>query len=297
MRLPHVRYATRSGRTSAGTTFDLSCATAVAWSDELLGWEWTMDDTTGAATRKARKFKLRVAMTSASEAASLLDLADRDASAGVEGTLTVGDGVDAWSLSCGVMSGSAIGVGPGFVVYELTMHSVRPVWRRYATHSLLPSPGSDAASGTAGLDLPTDLPTDLSGTRRATGASRIVARSECMLGFRFFGPCTNPYATVTAEDGTGSTRTNTYGVTGSCQYTSESIVIDPLGRGSIGASVYKASQSGARTNLYDSRRRGASGSGSYVFERMPAGTLTVSWPQTFGVDVTVIEERGALPWT
>ena len=74
-------------------------------------------------------------------------------------------------------------------------------------------------------------------------------------------------------------------------------MVDPLGRGGVGTSVYMIEEDGSVSNLYDARRRGAEGSGSYIFERMPAGAITVAWPQSFGVDVVTIEERGALSWS
>lgn len=298
VRVPKVTYKTRSGSTGSGTTFDLSPAGgAFAWDDDLMGWEWTMSDTTGQATRKARKASLKVAFTSLATARGFLAMADQDARDGVEGTLTVGEGDDAWELTCGVMSGSLIGASQGAVAYSLKLHATRPVWRRYRTHVLVPGSGSGGGTTTTGLDLPADLPTDLAGTIRATESRTFETESECSVFLCFYGPCSNPYATISCDDGMGHTKTNVYGVGATAGYDGDRIVIDPLGRGSIGTSVYMVDASGAVTNLYHARRRGDSGSGSYVFETMPAGRLTVSWPQSFGVDVVTIEERGALPWS
>lgn len=297
MRLPRLTYTTRAGTTDAGTTFDLSpSGGCVAWDDSLMGWEWTMDDTTGQGTRKARKVSLQAAFTSPSVARDFLALADRDARDGVEGTLTVGEGDGAWELACGVMSGECVGFSGRAVAYKLTLHATRPVWRRYRTHSLLPSTGTGDGVTTTGLDLPSDLGLDLAGTIHATGSRTFSIDSECSVCLRFYGPCSNPYAIISSDDGMGHVTTNTYGVNAAASYEGDRIVIDPLGRGSIGTSVYLVSSSGSTTNLYDARVRGAEGSGSYVFETMPAGTLTVSWPQSFGIDVITIEERGSLPW-
>lgn len=297
MRLPRLTYTTASGPTDAGTEFDLSCGEAFAWDDSLMGWEWSMDDTTGQATRKARKLTLGVAMASRDEAASLLALADIDARNGVEGTLAAGEGEDRWELRCGIMSGDLIGASPGAVAYKLTLHAVEPVWRRTRTHVLLPWAGSGSGSATTGLDLGADMPFDLAGTIRDTASRTFDIGAECLVGLRFYGPCANPYATVTSDDGAGGSKSNVYGVNATCEHEGDRIVVDPLGRGGIGTSVYMVEADGSTSNLYDSRRRGAEGSGSYIFERMPAGAITVAWPQSFGVDVVTIEERGALPWS
>ena len=99
---------------------------------------------------------------------------------------------------------------------------------------------------------------------------------------------------MTSRSGARST-SNRFGVNASAE-TGERIVIDPLGRHTVGSSVYKVGAFGERTNLFDSRVRGTEGSGSYVFATMPAGSLSVAWPQEFGVTLDTIEERGSLPW-
>ena len=44
------------------------------------------------------------------------------------------------------------------------------------------------------------------------------------------------------------------------------------------------------------RRRGAQGTGSYIFERVHKGAQTVTWAQDFGLDIEEIRERSEPPW-
>lgn len=116
----------------------------------------------------------------------------------------------------------------------------------------------------------------------------VETKAGALARITFFGPCASPYVVIAG---------NVYGVSGASAAAGEMIVIDPLGQRVPSGSVYRVGKYGERTNLYHKRRRGVSGSGSYPFERIPHGASYVSWPQSIGVDVEVIEERGTPPWS
>lgn len=122
----------------------------------------------------------------------------------------------------------------------------------------------------------------------AASRLEVATKAGALARITFFGPCANPYVVIAG---------NVYGVTGASASFGEQIVIDPLGIRTPGAAVYHVGKYGETTNLYAKRRRGVEGSGSYAFERLPYGESYASWPQSFGVDIEVIEERGTPPWS
>lgn len=272
--------------TSDGTAYDLQDAEVqVLGSTDLSGWEWSVDSSTGATSREARQYSCSWVVFDAEVANDLMRRADGDAKARTPGTLAV----DGWRLSCYVLSGALGSYNRRQRVYTLTFYAPEPVWRRSTAYHLLPYTGTQTDDS---LDYPHDYGHDYGGALGSYGIHAITSEGPCLLGITFFGACVNPYCRVRTADGT----TNTYGVNASADI-GERIVIDPLGRRVVGGSVYKVNTYGESTNLFDARLRGSEGSGSYVFQSLPAGTMTVSWPQSYGVDIDVIEERGQLPWT
>lgn len=283
-----VTYTTASGDSTAGTTFDLSSAKAIGWSNDLLGWSWDADKDTGAITRAARTYELMVVAIDVATFDELSRRMEQDAVSGRMGTLSV----DGWELSCSAKTAAPKHVGDGIVSAKLTLYATDPTWRRVTSHTLVPESGQQTE--TTGLDYPTDYGYDYAGTTRSSGIESFSLAVESSIRVIFWGPCTNPYCTVTSRSGARSV-SNRFGVNASAE-TGERIVIDPLGRHAVGSSVYKVGAFGERTNLFDSRVRGVEGSGSYVFATMPSGALSVAWPQEFGVTLETIEERGSLPW-
>lgn len=284
-----VTYTTASGDTASGTTFDLSSARAIGWGNDLLGWSWDADKDTGVITRAARTYELMVVAIDVATFDELSRRMEQDAVSGRMGTLSV----DGWKLSCSAKTAAPKHVGDGIVSAKLILYATDPTWRRVTSHTLVPESGQQTE--TTGLDYPTDYTFDYAGTTRSSGIESFSLAVESAIRVTFWGPCTNPYCTVTSRTQGGGTRSNRFGVNADAA-TGERIVIDPLGRHAVGASVYRVGAFGETTNLFDSRVRGVEGSGSYVFATMPAGNLSVAWPQEFGVTLETIEERGSLPW-
>lgn len=283
-----VIYTTASGANYTGTTFDLTGAQALAWSNGLLGWSWKADDNTGAISRKARTYKLRAVGLDYGLLNELSRWLESDIEAGLQGKLVV----DGWELLCSASVADAKRIGSDIATVEFTFHTTDPTWRRITTHSLMPNSASDNDVTVTGLNFPFDFEFDFAGSSSSSKIETIDLSVKSYVRITFFGPCSNPYVRISSADGATN---NIYGVDAEADF-SERIVIDPLGRKVVGGSVYKADALGKKTNLYDKRQRGITGSGTYVFESLPAGALSVSWPQSFGVDIETIEERGSLPW-
>lgn len=269
--------------TNSGRAFDLQGPSWLVSSD-VRGWELSVDSGTGTVEQGARSLSGDVCFLDEDEANDFLRLTAQEARDGLRGTLDV----DGWQLACMVTSGKAASWSRRHRIYTVTFYASDPIWRRSTTYHMLPSTGTATDDS---LDFPFDYQHDYGGTLGTYGSRTITSEGVCSIGVVFFGPCANPYCRVAS-----SSLTNTYGVDSSAA-PGERIVIDPLGKRVVGGSIYLVSGYGERTNLFDARLRGAEGSGSYVFQQMPGGEMRVSWPQSYGIDVAVIEERTALPWT
>lgn len=70
-------------------------------------------------------------------------------------------------------------------------------------------------------------------------------------------------------------------------YEGERVVID-----SASGTVIKIGRMGEETNLYNARGKEYS-----VFEKIPPGYQTVSWAGTFGIDLTIFDERSEPKWS
>lgn len=70
-------------------------------------------------------------------------------------------------------------------------------------------------------------------------------------------------------------------------YEGERLIID-----SAAGTVKKIGRLGEETNLYNARRKDYS-----VFQKIPPGVQTVSWPGTYGVDIILYDERSEPKWS
>lgn len=275
---PRVSYTTGDG-----TVFEFDHEHALLASDDERAWEFATDD--GSPVLEARSLDARLAYTGEpmrDECARLLALAFGDLEAGTPGTYRVGD----WSLGCYLLKGDAYSSTPGWAGWKVKLYAPDPVWRRETTISLLPGSGQEVSAET--LDHPHDYPHDY-GTSAAAGAEILVPGSlPCDLRIVFYGYAVSPYIRVAG---------NTYQVNVTVP-TGGYLTVDPLRKSSMaGDSVRLVGPYGDSQDVFSKRLRGAEGSGSYIFQRVPPGAQQVTWPQGFGVDLTVIERRGGLPWT
>ena len=232
------------------------------------------------ASRPAREIELEVkssdpAALDAAEAAF-----DRDVDLNKPGRLISPNG---WMQQAFVTKTTPSDIFLGSVIAKLTVVLLDGVWRKEVKHVL--KPDTQALISGSGLDYPHDFDFDLGGS--IPGKDMEFIR-DSKVRITFFGPCQDPYVRI------GS---NLYGVKGVTVAAGERVVIDPTLVGEYGRAIRLVGTYGAERNLFSKRIRGAKGSGSYAFEPVAGGYLPVSWPQTYGIDIDEIRERGGLPWS
>lgn len=241
--------------------------------DPLRSREW--DATLGfrklySATRPARSVKLSV-VTSREEADRACEAFDLDVSETAPGTLTLGE----WSQSALVTASSADVWRVDTIELTVTVALLDGVWRRPRAKSFMKS----AQGGGGWLDYPHGYPYGL-------GSPSPVTDMDCGLGgvpkITVYGPAVNPYVIIAG---------NRYEVDVTVP-AGGYLVIDALKR-----TVKMTDQAGVVTDCFaDAKRGSGEGSGEYVFQPVPGGSVEVSWDNSFGFDVTVYEERGEATW-
>ncbi len=232
------------------------------------------------ASRTAREVELEV-KSSDPVALDAAEVAfDRDVDLGNPGKLVSPDG---WTQRAFVTKTVPSDIFLGNVTAKLTVILLDGVWRKIVRHAL--KPDSQALISGSGLDYSHDFDFDLGGS--IPGKDMEFIR-DSMVRITFWGPCQDPYVRI------GS---NLYGVKGVTVAAGEKVVIDPTLVGEYGRAIRLVGTYGAERNLFSKRIRGAKGSGSYAFEPVSGGYLPVSWPQTYGIDIDEIRERGGLPWS
>ena len=165
---------------------------------------------------------------------------------------------------------------------KLTFALLGEAWMRSTTTMLTPS----EAALVGGLDYEYDYPHDYGADVNERAVVEVA--QPALVRITVFGQCEDPWVSIAG---------NKYGVNVSVPEGAR-LVIDPTLKGSMNhdAVVVKGIY-GDVTDAYPMRMRGAKGSGSYIFEEVPAGVNEIKWPGTFSANVEVIERRSALPWT
>lgn len=133
------------------------------------------------------------------------------------------------------------------------------------------------------LDFPFNFPHDLNGT---VNVRQIInhSLSSADLLIRIYGAVTAPEVTIAG---------NVYGVDGTVTLTTNQLLeIDTKAQTVELVDVY-----GNRTSKLQARKAGAKGSGTYIFEKVPAGELNVSVNKDFAVDVCVYEYASEPEWS
>jgi hypothetical protein len=270
---------------SNGNVFDLAThAVRLLASNDLSGWKWstdTINNTTTFYRAPTDIGSLQVEFYGdymIDNAEYLIALCDNDTASGAIGTLTIGD----WSLNCNVSAGDFKDSDQGYISYTLTIHADSPVWHRTTAYRF----AVQTSVGTSGLNFPHDFPHDLSAP--VIGNLTVVNPSLCPSDFLLiiYGPATNPAITIS-----GTTyQVNVTVPSGSILF------IDSANKGIKSASIFMRTRDGSIVNEFSTRVRGSLGSGSYIFQPIPVGDMTVSWSGTFGFDLELYEGRGKRPW-
>lgn len=207
----------------------------------------------------------------------LYRLTTADVEAGKQGKLTIGG----FDMSCTVIgqANSVYNYGDRFLECDLSIRIDDPVWR---TSTVYPFRKPVEVESTGFLDYPYDYPYDYTPSAKASTVENLSSQqggSDFLL--RAYGPCKNPYVQIAG---------NSYRV---------NVTVPPGGFlevNSAEGTVELVSMYGERTNAYADRQRGASGSGSYIFQRIPSGTSIVSWNNAFDFDLELFDERSIPPW-
>ena len=269
--------------TSSGEAIRLSGGASWLYSIDAHGWERTADGSS--ATLEARDLSGTLSFgrgASREECDRLLALAWADMDSGEPGCLRVGE----WRMRCYLLKLEPSLVTGDNASFSVTLHAPEPIWRRETTYQLLPNSGREMENET--LDYPHDYAHDF-GTSSVSGVTiDVPGVSPCDVRIRVYGHAVAPYVRIGA---------NTYQVNVTVP-DGAILTVDTTRKGSmLGDSVTLRGRYGDVQDVFAKRLRGAEGSGSYIYELVPPGPQVVSWPQSFGVDVTLIERRGALPWT
>lgn len=229
------------------------------------------------AARKARKETVTVAMLDLAAADALRLAADADLASMTPGTLDF----DGWSQRCYIAGIEAKAVAGGAAVVELEAVLLDGVWRRRDSYEFRPGTGS----GTVGIGHGYDYGYAYGYPYSEETSREIEVDSIVASPFRIivYGPAVRPSVTIGGNRYQVSTDVPDGGY----------LLID-----SIEGTVTKVAKNGYKTNaLPDAVLGGGVGSGSYIFEDIPAGTSAVSYDGSFGWDLEVYREDGAVPWT
>lgn len=261
--------------------FDLSCPELFAGEPSgfrEVGWDYALGyrDVTHAA-RKARKTSVSVAALDLSRADAFRRACDADVAAMDPGTVEA----DGWSQRCYVAGLSLKSRAGGAAVLSLELLLLDGVWRKAKTWQFLPSAGSGEVGEPHGYPYGYGYgyPYDAGGSEGID----VGGVSPCPARLTVYGPATSPSVTI-----------------GGNRYQVDVDVPDGayLTVDGVAGTVYMVARNGYRTNcLGDAVLGSGEGSGSYIFERVPAGASSVGYSGAFGFDLDVYREEGAVPWT
>ncbi len=273
-----------SYRAHDGRTIDLN--TDVLWVADLQdmranAWTYTL---AARGIKGVSRSAITSKMTIRTKQPTLLDdvcaLFDMDMQAQWPGTITVNG---EWGQRAYVVA-SSLGMlpMPDYAQVDCTVVLCDGVWRKaLPTQHFFP-----AAAGTGGqLDLPTDLPTDL-GTSRIAMLVSNPGVQPAEFTATIFGPCSDPAFTI------GS---NVYKVSDVAVPSGGYIALSATG---LEKSIKLVAANGDVTNIFSHGRRGSgTGGGKYIFEPIPAGDSLLEISSNFGIDLTIYQQSGGVPWS
>ena len=158
----------------------------------------------------------------------------------------------------------------------LTLLVEDPSWARPSERAFVP----ETASAAGGRDFPRDFPFDLR-RERASATLSVAGEFPSPFLWRVYGPVTSPYIRVAG---------NLYRVNVEVPEGAR-LEVDSRER-----TVALVLRDGTHVNVYSKRERGASGSGSYIFEPMPCGDSDLAWGNDCRMDLVTYEVRTAAPY-
>lgn len=211
----------------------------------------------------------------------LLEICEKDVLATQHGKLIVGD----YYLKCYVKGSKKSNylMRKGYMETNLSIVTDYPQWVKESTTSFradgrVTTEGQTSGDGAGGknLDFKRDFPYDYTSdmTNKTLNNTGFVGTNFKLI---IYGAAINPTVHIGGH---------TYQVNCSVGE-GEYLTIDSLEQ-----TIYLTKQDGTTVNCFNKRNRT-----SYVFERIPSGQNTVTWDNTFGFDVVLLEERSEPRWT
>lgn len=211
----------------------------------------------------------------------LLEIGEKDILAVQHGKLIIGD----YYLKC-FIKGSKKGkylMRKGYMETTLSIVTDYPQWVKESTTSFradgrVTTDGQTSGDKVGGknLDFKRDFPYDYTSdmTNKTLNNTGFVGTNFKLI---IYGAAINPTVHIGGH---------TYQVNCSVG-DGEYLTIDSLEK-----TIYLTKQDGTTVNCFNQRNRA-----SYVFEQIPSGQNTVTWDNTFGFDVILLEERSEPRWT
>ena len=251
---------------------------------DLHDYEWSYDDSLGYISQlyhETKKKKLHLGMWCEDEARGidrrneLVDITEQDVRAKKQGRLYVGD----YYLECFVIGNEkgAWHFADHIMEATLTILAAKPVWWSETVHEFYPS--HEVATGDY-LDFEFDFDfdfTDTSSSQSVNNPSDHASYFQMII----YGYVSSPSVRI---------GTSTYRVDVEVPISGQ-LIIDSRARTIVVKDMY-----GNETNVYDKRIRGAVGSGQYIFEPIPEGMSAVSWPQSYGITLTLLRDASEPRW-
>lgn len=243
----------------------------------LRGREWSYEighRGIAAQSRPARVVEVEASFQDLSVADALRRAADRDVHDGTPGKI---EAVGRWTQRAYVLAFKPDSIGEAYVRGSLSIALLDGSWRR--PHVVELRPGGAASDGKGH---PYAYPYSY-GLAEGVGRIMSVGSMPGPVSITVFGPATDPSVTIGG---------NRFAVKCSVPAGGH-LVID-----GIALTVELVNAYGTRENkLADAVRGSGRGGGEYIFEEVGGdGEVLVSWPGTFGADVTWWEQEGEPPW-
>ena len=262
----------------AGQSVQLDGPTSfVGIAEEMRSREWDYDlgyRDLISATRPARKVEVAF-HADFGTADRLRRVADADVMSATPGTFVA---QKEWRQRGYVLSSNPDFIGSGRIVADLDIALLDGAWWRLVVRSFMPGGGSGSDTY---LDYTHDYPHDFQATAMADVTPGVLTPSDVYLVV--YGPAVNPYIIV----GGNRYQVNVSVTAGGY------LKVDGRDK-----TIQLTLADGTVQNVFSSGVRGSgAGGGSYIFERVPAGTSEVTYDGSFGFDLGWYEEEGEPPWS
>lgn len=256
---------------------------------ELRDWSWSYSVGAAGAVAsfrrrpdKPREVSLPVGIAAATGAEGIAlrnrveAVGEHDVLTRTAGRLYVGD----WYVRCWIVGCSPTDywMDDRLAELDLTLLVEDPGW--VMEHSLTLVPEEGDGGGSTGFDFPHDYPVEF---RRERLSRQVWNGGMEPMDFlwRAYGPCEDPWVRVGGD---------LHGVNVDVPAGSR-LEVDSRARTAV-----LVSADGSVEGVYGSRVPGAEGSGTYLFERVPLGSSSLSWDNSFRMDFVTYEVRTACPW-